>query len=363
MNSTLTFIPIVLIGVSVGITLLIILVDYFMGGTSEKIITLNERVKIPVTGEETVLNLLSQNKIFVPSACGGKATCGYCKVTVLEGGGNVKPTEESFLSKDEKARGVRLSCQVKVKENIKIEIPESMMSAKEYQTVVEKIEDLTYDTKMVRFKLVNPPKMDFKAGQYAQLRVPGIEIIRAYSMSHDPKDTSHVEMIIRRVPNGKATSFVHDALDVGDKITLTGPYGNFYLREETNRDVICIAGGSGKAPIRSILYYLRDKGMPRNVKYFFGAKSARDLYYTEELNELSKKFPKFQYIPALSEPKPEDNWKGQVGLITQVVDRNNGDLSDVEAYLCGSPGMINACVEVLKKHNMKDENIHYDKFS
>ena len=103
--------------------------------------------------------------------------------------------------------------------------------------------------------------------------------------------------------------------------------------------------------------------MPRNVKYFFGAKSARDLYYTEELNELSKKFPKFQYIPALSEPKPEDNWKGQVGLITQVVDRNNGDLSDVEAYLCGSPGMINACVEVLKKHNMKDENIHYDKFS
>jgi Na+-transporting NADH:ubiquinone oxidoreductase subunit F len=363
MNQTLLFIPLVLIGISLGITLLIALVDYFLGGTTEKIITLNSRVNIPVTGEDTVLNLLSQNKIFVPSACGGKATCGYCKVTVTEGGGDVKPTEDPYLSKEERARGVRLSCQVKVKENIKIEIPESMMSAKEFKTVVEEIKDLTYDTKSVRFKLIDPPKMDFRAGQYAQLRVPGIEIIRAYSMSHDPKDTSHVEMIIRRVPNGQATSFVHDALEVGDKITLTGPYGNFYLREETQRDVVCIAGGSGKAPIRSILFYLRDKGMPRNVKYFFGAKTTKDLYYTDEFNELEAKFPKFKYIPALSSPTPEEKWQGEVGLITQVVDRMNGDLSNTEAYLCGSPGMINACVEVLRKHNIKEENIFYDKFS
>jgi Na+-transporting NADH:ubiquinone oxidoreductase subunit F len=363
MNGSLPFIPIVLIGVSLFITGLIILVDYFLGGSSEKIITLNERVKIPVTSEDTVLNLLSQNKIFVPSACGGKATCGYCKVTVTEGGGTVKPTEEPYLSKDEKARGVRLSCQVKVKENIKIEIPESMMSAKEYHTVVEEVRDLTYDTKMVRFKLINPPTMEFKPGQYAQLRVPGIEIIRAYSMSHNPKDTNHVEMIIRKVPNGKATTFVHEALEVGDKIVLTGPYGNFYLREQTNRDMICIAGGSGKAPIRSILHYLRDRGMPRNVKYFFGAKTTKDLYYTEEFMDLQKQFPKFQYLPALSEPKPEENWQGQIGLITQVVDRNIGDLSEVEAYLCGSPGMINACVEVLRKHNIKEENIFYDRFS
>jgi len=359
----LLFIPLVLIGISVGITLLIAIVDYNVGGATEKIITLNSRVKLPVTGEDTALNFLSANKIFIPSACGGKATCGYCKVTVTSGGGNIKPTEEPYLSKEERERGVRLSCQVKVKENISIEIPESMMSAKEYKTVVEEVRDLTYDTKMVRFKLIDPAIMDFKAGQYAQLRVPGIEIIRAYSMSHDPKDQSHVEMIIRRVPGGQATTFVHDAMQVGDKITLTGPYGNFYLREETNRDIICIAGGSGKAPIRSIMHYLRDKGMPRKVKYFFGAKTTKDLYYTEEFQNLETRFPNFKYIPALSGSTPEEKWDGETGLITQVIDRMNGDLSQTEAYLCGSPGMINACVEVLRKHNIKEENIFYDKFS
>jgi Na+-transporting NADH:ubiquinone oxidoreductase subunit F len=152
-------------------------------------------------------------------------------------------------------------------------------------------------------------------------------------------------------------------MQVGDKITLTGPYGNFYLREETQRDVICIAGGSGKAPIRSILFYLRDKGMPRNVKYFFGAKTTKDLYYTEEFDELAAKFPNFKYIPALSGSSPEEKWNGEVGLITQVIDRMNGDLSNTEAYLCGSPGMINACVEVLRKHNISEDNIFYDKFS
>ncbi|HRX44804.1 MAG TPA: hypothetical protein P5091_02060, partial [Acholeplasmataceae bacterium] len=128
-------------------------------------------------------------------------------------------------------------------------------------------------------------------------------------------------------------------------------------------DMICIAGGSGKAPIRSILYYLRDQGMNRKVKYFFGAKSKRDLYYTEEFQELSKEFPNFEYIPALSEPQPEDNWTGEVGLITDVVDKHVGDLSESEAYLCGSPGMINACIKVLNKHEIRQENVFFDNFS
>jgi Na+-transporting NADH:ubiquinone oxidoreductase subunit F len=170
-------------------------------------------------------------------------------------------------------------------------------------------------------------------------------------------------LIIRLVPNGQATTFVHKAMEVGDKMIITGPYGDFFLREDSNKDMICIAGGSGKAPIRSILYTLRDKGMNRKVKYFFGARSKRDLYYTEEFEQLSKEFPNFQYIPALSEPLEEDNWTGDVGLITDVVDRHTKDLSDSEAYLCGSPGMIKACINVLKNHDMKDENVLFDNFS
>ncbi|MDY0346589.1 MAG: 2Fe-2S iron-sulfur cluster binding domain-containing protein [Acholeplasma sp.] len=356
------FVPIVLVGVLVLITLLLIIIDKLLGGGKEKILLINDDTVIPVKNEDTVLNTLSAQKIYVPSACGGKATCGFCKFRLIEGGGEVKPTELPFLSAEERDLGIRLSCQVKVKDNMKIEIPKELLNAQSYQTKVVSIEDQTYDIKLVKFKLINPTEMHFKPGQYAQIKVPGIDVIRAYSIASNPKDTSEIELIIRQVPNGQATTFVHKALEVGDKITLTGPFGDFYLRE-TEREMICIAGGSGKAPIRSILYYLRDRGMNRKVKYFFGAKSKRDLYMTEEFLELSKAFPNFEYIPALSEPLPEDEWQGEVGLITDVVDRLTDDLSEAEAYLCGSPGMINACNKILTKHDIKQHNVFYDKFS
>jgi Na+-transporting NADH:ubiquinone oxidoreductase subunit F len=356
-------VPIILVGVLVVITLLLILADKLLGGSGEKMLVINNDKIIPVSGDDTLLNTLSSHKIFIPSACGGKATCGFCKFKLIEGGGEIKPTEEPFLSQKEKEDGIRLSCQVKVRDNMKIEIPKELLNAKEYKTKVSYMEDLTYDIKLVRFELIEPKEMHFKPGQYAQLKVPGIDIIRAYSIASDPKYKNQVEMIIRQVPNGLATTFVHKALEVGDKVILTGPYGDFYLQEESNREMVCIAGGSGKAPIRSILSFLRDQGMPRKVKYFFGAKSKRDLYYTEEFLELEKEFPNFKYIPALSEPMPDDNWEGEVGLITDVVDRNSDDLSESEAYLCGSPGMINACIKVLNKHQIKQENVFYDSFS
>ncbi|MDP2424878.1 MAG: FAD-binding oxidoreductase [Candidatus Izemoplasmatales bacterium] len=357
------YVPLILVGVMLVITLILIGISYLLGGGGEKIITINKHTKIPVTGEETLLNTLAQQKIFIPSACGGKATCGFCKCKVTEGGGERKAMEDPFLSEKEKADGVRLSCQVKVKDNISIEIPETMLYAKEYHTEVVNIEDLTYDIKLVQFKLKKPNTMSFKPGQYAQIKVPGIDIIRAYSIASNPSQTNQIEMIIRMVPKGQATGFVHNALEVGDKIIVTGPFGDFYLQENSNKDMICIAGGSGKAPIRSILAYLKDRGMPRKVKYFFGAKSLKDLYYTEEFLELSKEFPNFEYIPALSSPLPEDNWQGEVGLITDVVDRFTGDLTESEAYLCGSPGMIDACIRVLNKHKILKQNVFYDKFS
>ena len=357
------FVPIILMGVLVLITLLLIVVDKLLGGGKEKILMINDEIIIPVKNEDTLLNTLSDQKIYLPSACGGKATCGTCKFRLIDGGGEIKPTELPFLSASEKENGVRLSCQVKVKDDMKIEIPKQLLNAKSYKTKVISIIDQTYDIKLVKFKLISPTRMEFKPGQFAQIVVPGIDIIRAYSIASNPAFPDEIELIIRQVPNGQATTFVHKALRVGDKITLTGPFGDFYLQESSERDMICIAGGSGKAPIRSILYYLKDRGMNRKVKYFFGAKSKRDLYMTEEFEQLQKEFPNFEYIPALSEPLPEDNWTGQTGLITDVVDRNVGDLSESEAYLCGSPGMINACIKVLNKHDIKQHNVFYDNFS
>jgi Na+-transporting NADH:ubiquinone oxidoreductase subunit F len=356
------FVPIILIGVLLVVAILLALADKLLGGQGEKTLTINDNTKLQVSGDDTLLNTLSLNNIFIPSACGGKATCGYCKCKVVEGGGPIKPTEDPFLSDKEREDGVRLSCQVKVRENMEILIPEELLSAKEYKAEVIAVKPLTYDIKLVTFKLLEPEEMAFKPGQYAQLRVPGIDVIRAYSIASDPKLTNILEFIIRLVPKGQATTFVHLALEVGDVINITGPYGDFYLKEDSERDIICIAGGSGKAPIRAILYFLKDRNMNRKVKYFFGARTKKDLYYTEEFLDLAKEYPNFQYIPALSEPLPEDNWEGEIGLITDVVDRFSDDLSESEAYLCGSPGMIDACIRVLQNNKINMENVYYDKF-
>lgn len=357
------FFPVVIIGVLLVITLILIVLDKVMGGSSEKMITINSDTQIAVYGDDTVLSTLANNKIFIPSACGGKATCGFCKFRLIDNVPDVKPTEEPFLSQEERDKGVRLSCQVKVKDSLNIELPSSLLTAKEFQTVVSYVEDLTYDIKLVRFEMIEPKTVDFKPGQYMQIKVPGIDIIRAYSLASNASEKNYVEMLIRYVPNGQATTFVHKALEENDKIILTGPYGDFFLQEDSERPIVCIAGGSGKAPIRSILFRLKELGMTRKVKYFFGARAVRDLYYTEELMQLQKEFPNFEYIPALSEPLEEDHWEGATGLITDVLDRMTGDLSEHEAYLCGSPGMIDACIKVLNKHDIKTENVYYDKFS
>ena len=355
--------PLILFGVLIIVTVLIILIDLVLGNNKVRAITVNGQKQIPVSSDDTLLNILSQNQIFIPSACGGKATCGFCKCIVTEGGGDIKPTERPFIKQEDADKGVRLSCQVKVKDNMSIQIPDSMLTAKEYETIIDEVRQLTYDIKLIRFKLLKPNRMDFKPGQYAQLKVPGIDVIRAYSIASDPAITDSIEMIVRYVPNGQATTYVFKALQKGDKAIITGPYGSFFLQEQSTRDIVCIAGGSGKAPIRSILARLKAMGMPRKIRYFFGAKAVRDLYYTEEMRQLEKEYPNFEYIPALSNPLDEDKWQGATGLITDVLDRMTGDLKEAEAYLCGSPGMIDACIKVLNKHEIQTKNVYYDKFA
>lgn len=356
-------VPIILIGILTAIAILLVIADYFLGNQGEKNISINnDDVLIPVQGDANLLSILTNNKIYIPSACGGKATCGHCKVTITEGGGKVLPTEEIFLTSTEKKEFVRLACQVKVRNDMKVEIPEELLSVQEYNAEVVEIQDLTHDTKFVRLKLITPNNMQFRPGQYAQIKIPGLEIFRAYSIASKPSDDDNIEFIIRYVYKGLATTYVHKALDVGDNIIITGPYGDFFLQEDSDRDIICIAGGSGMAPIRSILYYMHEKKIDRKVSYFFGARTKKDIYYTEELTALQDEFPNFTYVVALSEPTLEDDWNGEVGLITEVVDKYCNSLENSEAYLCGSPGMIDACNVVLTKNGLKQENIMYDKF-
>ena len=215
-------------------------------------------------------------------------------------------------------------------------------------------------------ELTIDPGADFRfvAGQWVSFRIPvqGQIAARAYSIASPPNDNNRVELEIRLVPNGICTTYVHKFLKEGDEVTINGPYGDFYLRN-SERNIICIAGGSGMAPIKSILLDMVDKGIDRKTMYFFGARSKRDLFLLDEMRELEQRLPNFTFVPALSEPAPEDNWEGEVGLITDVVRRMVKDGPNSEAYLCGSPGMINACMTVLTELNVAEENIFYDKFS
>ncbi len=326
----------------------------------------NGKRTLEVKGGSSLLSTLAGEKIFIPSACGGKATCGLCKLSIAEGAGPLLPTEEPFLSREEREQKMRLSCQVKVKGDMKILIPEDLFNIREYQTTVEKIEDLTRDIKLVRMKLDKPETISFKAGQYVQFYTKPYgkvreTVFRAYSMASAPSDNKAVELIIRQVPQGICTTYVHTALQEGDNVRLSGPYGDFYLRGNAD-NLVMIAGGSGLAPIRSLVLDILETGLDKNMTFYFGAVTKKDLYYVDFFTKLAEEHKNFSYVPVLSGPLAEDNWTGEVGLVTAPVDRDVPSGDNYEAYLCGSPGMIGACVNLLKSKGFTDETIFYDKF-
>jgi Na+-transporting NADH:ubiquinone oxidoreductase subunit F len=355
-------------GITTGLTVIILIVNATVGNYGECELDINDGAKkLKVEGGETLLATLNSEGIFIPSACGGKGSCGLCKLKVHAGAGEALATELPWLTPEEQASNVRLSCQVKIKNDLKIEIPEEYFLIKEFKAKVTSIRDLTHDIKEVTVALIEPPKVDFKAGQFMQIKVPKYElsaeeVYRAYSISSRPSEHHLLEFEIRLVPNGICTSYVHMFLSEGDDIIINGPYGDFFL-SDTDREVVCIAGGSGMAPIKSILLDMKDRGINRRTRYFFGASSRKDLFLLDKMKQLEEDLPNFQFIPALSSPEPEDNWEGDTGLITDVLAKHleNGD--NVEAYLCGSPGMINACVKVLTDKGIPEELIFYDKFA
>jgi len=265
---------------------------------------------LDVEGGQTLLSTLYSNEIFIPSACGGKGSCGHCKIVVNSGGGPLLPTETPYLDRKERRSNVRLACQVKIREDIFVRIPSELLDVKMYDATVESTVDLTYDIKEIRFKLNEPDEIKQRPGQYVQIEAPSPDgpVFRAYSISSASYDENSVELNVRLIPGGIGSTYLHE-LKVGDKVNFTGPYGEFYLDEDPSVEIICVGGGCGMAPMKNIIYTLYDRWPDRSCWLFFGCRTTKDVFYLKELEELAKKHPNLHIVYALSdELGPEEKW-------------------------------------------------------
>ena len=357
---------VILSAIAAALAALLVVADRYVSNYGECDIAINGEKALTVQGGASLLESLTANKIFIPSACGGRGTCAYCKVQVLEGAGPLLPTEEPFLDDKEREESVRLSCQVKVRNSLAIEIPQELLSVQEYDCVCTSIKDLTDDTREFRFKLREPGQMSYIPGQYIQLFTPTYdgneEVYRAYSISSDPAEKDIVELVIRLVPGGICTTWCFNHLREGGVALMNGPYGEFHL-SDTDAPILFVAGGSGMAPVKCMLHHMKNTSNRRNATYFFGANRVQDLFYLEEMAAFERELPNFKFVPVVANPEEGSDWKGETGLVTEALERDIDDASSCEAYLCGSPGMIDASITVLKKLGMDESRIYYDKFA
>ncbi len=366
--------PLSVAGISAVLGALISITDKIVNNYGDLVLDINSgKKKIDIKGGAPLLQTLAESGIFVPSACGGRGSCGACKVKVITDIGPHLPTETPYLEPDEIEQNVRLSCQIKCKEDLELEIPESLFNVRQYAGVIERITDVTHDIKEVYVKLPDGEETSFVCGQYGQLEVPPYDKVktptqRAYSMSSAPSDKNHLEFLVRLVPGGIVTTYVHEHLKEGQKVNVIGPFGEFGVKE-TGATMICVAGGSGMAPFKSIFNHMIETGEieTREIWYFFGARTKKDMFYLDWLYELDGKYDKFHFVPALSEPQEDDEWTGPTGLITEVLDgylkEKIGRSQPLEGYLCGSPGMLDACMAVMRKNDMTEDRIYFDKFA
>jgi len=356
----------VVAAIAVALAVLMVIADATIGNYGEKKVTVNDDKELTVTGGLTLLTALKEQGLFIPSACGGRGSCGLCKVKVAAGGGEILATELPWLSAGERAAKVRLSCQFKVKNDLKIAVPQELLSVREYTAEVTRIVDLTRDLKEVTFALRGPATIDFKAGQYVQLEVSPYELTdeplyRAYSVASAPSMKDRLELEIKYVPEGIATTWVHRHLAVGDIVTLNGPYGDFGLHDG-DRDIIMMATGSGMAPMRSILLDMAEKGSARKVTYLFGCKERCDLFLLDEMRELEKRLPNFRFVPAISRPNAEDGWDGQTGRLTDILPQYIPNGAAIEAYLCAGSAVIKSYIAALTAIGVARERIYFDDF-
>lgn len=353
----------------------------------------------------TLLAALAADSIFLPSACGGGGTCAMCKCTVTDGGGTLLPTEAGYITKTEAKEGLRLGCQVKVKNDLKIQVPAEVLEIKKFECTVRSNDNVATFIKELVVELPQDVDLNFKAGGYIQIDIPEYElsfkdydigeeyrgdwdslklwdiqaknvepIYRAYSMASHPAEEGIVMLNVRiatpppstTAPPGISSSFIFN-LKPGDKVMLSGPYGEFFIREETEREMVYIGGGAGMAPLRSHVFHLfHTLKTGRTVSYWYGARSMREMFYEEHFRAIEKEFPNFKFHIALSEPLPEDNWEGPTGFIHNVLRENyleqHEDPSEIEYYMCGPPPMIAAVNQMLYDLGVEKEMISYDEF-
>ena len=319
---------------------------------------------LEVDGGQTLLSCLYANDIFIPSACGGKGSCGHCKIVVTEGGGPLLPTETPYLTRKEIKTNVRLACQVKVREDIYVRIPSDLLDVKLFDATVEHSRVLTHDIKELRFKLNEPAEISQRPGQYIQVQAPSPDgpVFRAYSISSPMYDKNAVELMVRLVPGGIGSTYIHE-MNEGDQVNFTGPYGEFFLNEDPETEIICVGGGCGLAPMKNIIFSIYDRWPDRSCWLFFGCRTTEDVFYLKEFEKLAKERPAFKIIYALSDPLAEgEKWDGETGFVHLAVDKHLESDVSRQAFLCGPPLMIDAVTRVLEQKGIAPEDIFYDKF-
>ncbi len=353
--------------VVVGFSMLLELAASKLQDYGEVNIDINDGEKVLKTESGgTLLSILGANKIFIPSACGGQGTCAYCKLQVLEGGGPVLPTETGYLSRQEKRDNVRLSCQVKVKNDLKLKVPEDYLEVKEYKANIVHVKQLTYDIYEVRMKLQDDEKLDFRASQYIQVKAPdpktGGHVYRAYSLSNPETENGFAELIVRHIPGGICSTYLCKTVEEGEEIIFNGPFGEFDITEDPDTEIICVGGGSGMAPMKSIILSFLERQPERHVSFYFGCRAVKDIFYYDMFEELAKKYPNFRFTYALSQLDEGDEWEGPTGFVHLAVDEQVDDEGKKVAFLCGPPMMVNAVTTVLRYKSMRKREIFYDDF-
>ena len=395
---------------------IVILILVVLLGFAEKKLLPQGDAKILINGDNekspsvkpggSLLSSLASHNVFIPSACGGGGTCSQCKCQVLSGGGDILPTEVSHFSRSEIKENYRLACQVKVKGDMEVKIPDEIFSIQKWECTVRSNDNVATFIKELVLELPDGENLDFQSGGYIQIDIPDYELkysefdiekqyredwdkfkmwdlvaknnnpeeFRAYSMANHPAEGNIVMLNVRiahpppqkwDAPPGIASSYIFN-LKPGDKVTISGPYGEFFIKD-TDREMVYVGGGAGMAPLRSHLFHLfHTLKTGRKVSYWYGARSKREMFYDNQFKAIEEKFPNFSYNVALSDPMDEDNWSGYTGFIHQVVLDNylskHEDPTEIEYYMCGPPMMNKAVTGMLHDIGVEDEMIDFDDF-
>jgi propane monooxygenase reductase subunit len=326
-------------------------------------------LEIEVSEDETVLEGAFRQGVMLMHGC-KEGQCSACKSFLLSGEVDLDRYSTFALADYEREEGYTLLCRAHAFSDLEVELMHfdeevltSSVPIKTVRTEVASITPLTHDIRHLALNLLDPPEIDFHAGQYVDVQIPGSTQTRAFSMANTPATGHRLEFMIKLYPGGRFSGLLEGGLAPGDELQVRGPYGVFILREHSDADLVFIGGGAGMAPIWSLLNSMADRGLERKVTYYYGARSKRDLFHLEELAGLSERLPDFRFVPALSEPADDDRWEGETGLITDVVDRLEAGLADHEGYLCGPPPMIDAAIDLLVAKGIGEARIFYDKFT